>query len=274
MTITCPFCTSDIEFETSILERERVKCSVCQNEFLYFAELQNRICEKREHVWSSAYVEYQNWLINNFQRKEMAKARRYIKTEYLRSSCCFVRSLLAASAVLVFSLVIAFWQWYEFAIKLNSAPGKLSYWLLFFCIAGSMINVFEINSDENKKRHKPRTMVVWSTCALVISALIVQLLAGYAHCPFDKSRQELQEQHYKVHSDWISNEQKKWTFDENHWAKEKCPQCSKYEESLAKCKSKYDEDRLWLNLMCWGGTVSALLGYILAYRRFRKDLLS
>lgn len=197
MDVICPFCTTELEFEEKLQDGQKVECPNCQKKFEYFYAVQRRFLEIRENVKAEAETELQNLRMREFHRKEAAKAKKHAKEEYYKGSA-FPDALCCAIACVILAFVVSLVMWYDFAMKFVS-PGWGWFLLLGLCICVPALRVLALAppvdgdgvTNENVKpkemmqtKHVPRSMVTLSTSILIISALFVQILAGFAHCPY------------------------------------------------------------------------------------------
>jgi len=154
-------------------------------------------------------------------------------------------------------------------------------------------------------KHVPRSIVALSTSILIIAALFVQILAAFAHFPYGMSVLKHRdiyaeyEKAVKTEMEKLSEEScrpleltARYEFESlkekaesnlrylDKWRCPKCHSCPQFEMSFhpfvkgcLSVKEGYETDLMILHWMCWLGTGFALLGYVLAYFRRRKDLL-
>lgn len=198
MDVICPFCTTEMESEEKIQDGQKVECPNCQKKFEYSYAIQRRFLEIRENVKAEAETELQNLRMREFRRKEAAKAKKHAKEEYYKDSV-FPDALRIAIVYGIIAFAASCFMWHDFAMKLVS-PGWGWFLLLAGCIIVLALKVLMVfdpvpdasnHADDSKHvdafKHAPRSIVALSTSILIIAALFVQILAGFAHCPYAMS---------------------------------------------------------------------------------------
>jgi hypothetical protein len=321
MDVICPFCAAELESKEKLQDGQKVECPNCQKKFEYFYAVQRRFLEIRENAETEAATELQNLRMREFRRKAAAKAKKHAKEEYYKGSV-FPDALRIAIVYGIIAFAASCFMWHDFAMKLVS-PGWGWFLLLAGCIivlAQKVLMIFDPvpdasnHADASKhvddSKHAPRSIVALSTSILIIAALFVQILAGFAHCPYGltvlKHRDiyAKYEKALKAEMEKLSEESRrpleltsryeleslKEKAKSNLWhrylyendKKFLCPKCHDFidgqkgrfdNEGCYSAKEDYETDLTVLHWMCWLGTGFALLGYVLAYFRRRNDLL-
>lgn len=320
MDVICPFCTTELEFEEKLQDGQKVECPNCQKKFEYSYAVQRRFLEIRENVKAEAETELQNLRMREFRRKEAAKAKKHAKEEYYKDSV-FPDALRIAIVYGSIAFAASCFMWHDFAMKLVS-PGWGWFLLLAGCIIVLALKVWMVfdpvpdasnHADDSKHvdafKHAPRSIIALSTSILIIAALFVQILAGFAHCPYAMSvlkhrdiyaeyekalKAEMEKLSQESHRPLYIAQREVESFKESAKLKLRnrhlfygdrnfcCPKCHQFideqkgrfdNEGCYSAKEDYETDLTVLHWMCWLGTGFALLGYVLAYFRRRNDLL-
>ena len=204
MLVTCPFCTGDMESDKPLQDGQHVQCPHCQKHFEYSAANQEILHEIRAKAQIDAGARLLQDHLVEFKKKEEAKARQFIRAEFYKNSC-FPEVMVWAIKFVGAGLIVSSIMWYKFAMAFES-PGVWWYVALGLCMCIPMFMADAmVTSGKDApylgKKHRPRAIAALATCIIVIAAVFVQLLAGYAHCPWDK----LQNEHKDTHAHYISD---------------------------------------------------------------------
>ena len=314
MLVTCPFCTGDMESDKPLQDGQHVQCPHCQKHFEYSAVNQDILHEIRTNAQINAGARLLQDHLLEFKKKEEAKARQIIRAEFYKNSC-FPEVSMWATKFVGAGFIVSCIMWYKFAMAFES-PAAWWYIALGLCMCIPMLmagSVYESGKDAAYvgKKHRPRAMAALATCIIIIAAVFVQLLAGYAHCRWDKLQKEHKDTHAQYISDLIRDKKEEVrrrilnadpriyerimnsdprTYDsmavseiDRNRIEQEVSYYIQSNKEILRCSKCYEYERAYedyktdlktLHWMCWIGVGLALIVYGMAYDCRREELLS